>query len=148
MRRTLVTMTVLGALVVAACQGSGDVGQVREDLDTQAEAQQALRERIRGIEGRLDELQAPDGTGDALAAVQERLDAVEQTAAGLAGRLDDERLAREDRDAGLSSALSDLQQTMLAVQGRLEELNVELQRLREEHELLLERFDRHAATHD
>lgn len=145
MRRTVAAVAA-AALVGVACDGSGDVARFQEDLDTQAQAQQNLRDRMAAVERRLDELQAPGNTEQALAALQERLGELEQTVADVAGRLDDERLAREDRDATLSAALSDLQETLVAVQARLEEQAAELRLLREDHDLLVDRFEEHVAS--
>ncbi|MBW3662152.1 MAG: hypothetical protein KY469_03545 [Actinobacteria bacterium] len=142
----LTTATLTSALLLSACGGGdADVSRFQDDLDAQAQAQTALRDRIADLEAALGAVGNDDE--QVLAGLDERLTALETTLSDLTTRLDEERTAREDGDAEQLAALSNLESVLQTVQTTLDTLRAELQQLADDHALLRTQFENHVEDH-
>lgn len=142
----LLTATLTSALLLSACGGDdADVSRFQDDLDAQAQAQTALRDRIADLETALGAVGSDDE--QLLAGLDERLTALETTLSDLTTRLDEERTAREDGDAEQLAALTNLESVLQTVQTTLDTLREELQLLADDHALLRTQFENHVEDH-
>lgn len=142
----LTTATLTSALLLGACGGGdADVSRFQDDLDAQAQAQTALRDRIADLEAALGAVGNDDE--QVLAGLDERLAALETTLSDLTTRLDEERTAREDGDAEQLAALSNLESVLQTVQTSLDTLRGELQQLADDQALLRTQFQNHVEDH-
>lgn len=117
----------------------------RDDLDAQAKAQNALRDRIEDLEAAIGAAGAQDE--QALTGLDERLAELSTTLADLSGKIDGEVTAREDADAEALAALSNLESVLGTLQTSVETLREQLQQLQDDQELLRAQFDNHVEDH-
>ena len=142
----LLTATLASALLLSACGGDDtDVSTFQDDLDAQAQAQTALRDRIADLEAALGAVGNDDE--QVLAGLDERLAGLETTLSDLTTRLDEERTAREDADAEQLAAVGNLEAVLQAVGTALDTLRNELQQLTDDHALLRTQFENHVEDH-
>ncbi len=143
---TTSTVALVGALLLGACSG-GDGGpgtaQLQADLDAQARAQESLRARIGELEDRLTAATADTGE-DPTAGLTERIDELTTRIEDVSRALDEAETAREDAQAETLASLSALDAAITELRGTLDELSTELTKLREDHELLVRRFENHS----
>jgi chromosome segregation ATPase len=134
----------LTAGLLGACASGGDdrtVAQLQEDLDVQAEAQGALRDRIAELEDALATAAAAEG--DETGRLEDRIEEVAGRIGDLSRQLGAAETAREDQQAEDLAALSSLETAVSELRAELERLDTELVKLREDHELLIRRFEDH-----
>lgn len=153
--RLLLLLSCL-ALVLAACTRGGGDEQLRDDLRTQAQAMDQLRERLSELEDELDAVRASDATTD----LGERLEALEEAAPLLNDRVgeaesrlgnleDGVGAVREDvraNDASITSletAVAELRSRLSNLEDVVNQLQRDLGALRSDHNLLEERFANH-----
>lgn len=138
------TALVLCAGLLTACSTGGDgpsTAQLQEDLDTQAQAQNALRQRITELEG---ELTAATSADDGTAELEARIGEIAEQIADLTRRLDEAAVTREDEMAETRAALSSLEAAVTELREEVDGLATELTKLREDHALLERRFENHS----
>lgn len=148
--RILAVTAILAALATGCGSGSVDLDPLRDDLEAQAQAQQSLRNRLQELEDLVATVTSSDDRGELLTGLedlQDRLAEIDQAIVGLNTRLGAEEVAREDADAEALAGLSSLEETMQALRDQLDTLSSDLQRLREDHELLKARFENHLENH-
>lgn len=134
----------LTAGLLGACASGGDdrtVAQLQEDLDVQAEAQGALRDRIAELEDALATAAAAED--DEAGRLEDRIEEVASRIGDLSRQLGAAETAREDQQAEDLAALSSLETAVSELRAELERLDTELVKLREDHELLIRRFEDH-----
>ncbi len=138
--RTVAVALMLAVLLVS-CRSGGEVPeQVQQDLEAQAEAQNALRSRIDELEEDLHQLRALlDEDVDTVPL----LDELDQRVGQLESDLVAETTAREEAVAELRDLLTDLRGSLSSLESSLEDLRRELGDLRSRHNLLEQRFDSH-----
>jgi chromosome segregation ATPase len=140
LRATLLTVALAAAAV--ACSTPEEDTAFRDDLRTQAEANEALRERV----GELDEQVSALREGIEEADAAGRLESVEAGIAELDQRLGDlagRTGTQGDEIAELRTALGDLRQSLSALDDAVATLRRELRDLETRHNLLEQRFDNH-----
>ncbi len=152
MRRTPTILLVSAALALSACGGGEqvDLEPVNSAIEALDNAQGDLRSRMSDIETSLTALGAADGSDDALAAsglleqLAELESAVEQLRTDLAQQGMDAETARGE----LSALVASLEATINGVTTTLSTLRNDIARLREDHDVLKQRFERHLQDHN
>lgn len=86
-----------------------------------------------------------DDEGDGLTELASSLGEIQTALEELRTQLETETQAREDTDAELLSGLNELDSLVQDLADTVEMARLDLQRLREDHELLKRRFDNHVS---
>ncbi len=150
MRPTFPAILLAGALTLSACGGGSDVdlGPVREAIDALDTAQGDLRSRMSDIEQSLNVIGASDGDDDAASSILEQLATLETSLEELRTELTQLGIDREAGDTELRDLVAEVEATLNGVSTTLSTLRNELAELREDHELLKQRFERHLQDHE
>lgn len=142
----LLLLVSLTALAVAACSSEPDLARVDETLDAQAQAQQALLERVEELEGQVETVTDDSGeqqTQDALGELRDRVESVQAGLGDLGTRIDEEATAREQGDADAETGLSDVRGGLNGVRDQVSQLEAQLAQLDAAVDALQARLDRH-----
>ncbi|HEX9890032.1 MAG TPA: hypothetical protein VGA69_11175 [Nitriliruptorales bacterium] len=147
---------VLGGLLLAACSAeAGDVSELRDDLENQAQAQAALRERIGELESLLDSSEQSGASAtQTLSGLEEQLQALTDELSQVRLDLETRQTATEDAAAEVGASITSLDARILELENRIASLETliaqvrnDLLSLADDHELLRAEFDRHKRDH-
>lgn len=151
MRRSTATILAVAALGLSAC-GNGDevdLQPIQDAVDALDDAQADLRSRMSEIEQSLTVIGASNGEDDGSAAgVLEQLATLQEGIDALRTDLTQLGLDVESSDTEVRDLIAQLEATLNGVSTTITTLRNDLASLREDHELLRQRFERHLQDHN
>lgn len=133
----------LAAFLLGACTGSGSTDSgLADNVRAQAEAQDALRERVKEVEDQVAAVLSRDDITD-FRTMQEAIDELRTRLDEMGQQLSDAEVAAEDRTATVDATLAQLTEDLESVTAAMAQLQADLQQLREDHESLQVQFQTH-----
>lgn len=134
---------VLAALLLGACSSSGSTDPgLADSVRAQAEAQDALRERVSEVEDQVAAVLSRDDITD-FRNMQEALDELRTRLDEMSQQIGDAEIAAEDRAATVDATLTQLTEDVESLTAAVAGLQADLQQLREDHESLQVQFQTH-----
>jgi len=145
-----VLAVVVAALLATSCasESNADIGPVREAVDALDSAQSDLRQRLTELETALSAIATGGEQTDVPATgLLDQLATLQDLVTQLETELGQEVIDRTEDSAEANATFAAIQDLIADVQRDIDDLIASLQTLREEHDLLVSRFDRHLADH-